>query len=106
MLLTTFNKKINPEELYKNLLVLDSDEGIRIENSKSGDKIFINRNLLGTYCILVRIKKNINVKNKEKSVNEEINDREYIEQFFNYNEITLVLDFIKNNIKKFDVWAY
>lgn len=106
MLLTIFNKKINPEELYENLLVLDSDEGIRIENSKSGDRIFINRNLLGTYCILVRIKKNIDIKNKEKSVDKEINDREYTEQFFNYNEITLVLDFIKNNIKKFDVWTY
>ncbi len=106
MLLTTFNKKINPEELYENLLVLDSDEGIRIENSKSGDKIFINRNLLGTYCILVRINKNIDVKNKEKSADEEINDREYTDQFFNYNEIALVLDFIKNNIKKFDVWTY
>lgn len=106
MLLTTFNKHINPEELYKNLLVLDSDEGIRIENRKNGDKIYINRNLLGTYCILVRIKKNIDDENKEKIVDEEINNREYTEQFFNHNEIDLVLDFIKNNFKKFDVWAY
>ena len=101
MQLTKFNKKIKPKELYENLLVLDSDEGLRIENSKNGEKIFINRNLFGTYCILVRIEKNI-----EKSMDEEIIDREYTEQFFNYNEITLVLDFIKKQIKEFDVWTY
>ncbi|MER5175965.1 MAG: hypothetical protein ABJB76_09605 [Candidatus Nitrosocosmicus sp.] len=105
-LLPTFNKKINTEELYENLLVLDSDEGIRIENSKSGEKIFINRNLLGTYCILIRIKKNVDNQNKEKNVDEEINDIEYTEQFFNHNEIAPVLDLIKNNIKKFDIWTY
>ncbi len=107
-LLPTFNKKIITEELYENLLVLDSDEGIRIENSKSGEKIFINRNLLGTYCILIRIKKNVDNQNKEnkKIVDEKINDIEYTEQFFNHNEIAPVLDLIKKNIKKIDIWTY
>ena len=45
------------DKLYHHLLDLDSDEGIRIENHKSGKKIYINRNLLGIYNILVRTKK-------------------------------------------------
>ena len=74
---------------------LDSDEGIRIENYEDGRKIFINRNLLGTYNILIRSKK--------KS---DQDDKEYEEQILNYNESALVFEFIKEEADKFNIWLY
>lgn len=74
---------------------LDSDEGIRIENYEDGRKIFINRNLLGTYNILIRSKK--------KS---DQDDKEYEEQILNYNESALVFEFIKEKADKNNIWLY
>ena len=72
------------------LLNLDSDEGIRIEHPNKIKKIFINRNLLGTYIILVRVK-------------ESDDDREKI---FCFNEIETVLQFIKENVDEYNIWIY
>ncbi|MGN6624161.1 MAG: hypothetical protein ACTHKK_08475 [Candidatus Nitrosocosmicus sp.] len=69
---------------------MDSDEGIRIEDPNGIKKIFINRNLLGTYIILVRVK-------------EFDNDREKI---FCFNEIETVLQFIKKNLDEYNIWIY
>ena len=91
----TFNKKIHLENLSDILLGLDSDEGIRIENYEDGTKIFINRNLLGTYSILIRSKK--------KS---DKDDKQYEEQILNYNEVALVLECIKEKADKFNIWLY
>jgi hypothetical protein len=94
------NKKININKLYNILVVLDSDEGIRIENNTDGKKIFINRNLLGTYNILVR-------KNKKQCLKcKDIVENEKTEEFFNYDEIDDVLNFIKKNTDNFDIWEY
>jgi dTDP-D-glucose 4,6-dehydratase len=81
-------------------LGLDSDEGIRIENNEDGRKIFINKNLLGTYSILIRTKKKSDKKDNEK------HDKEYVEQILNYNEVTLVLEYIKEEADKFNIWLY
>jgi hypothetical protein len=86
--------------------VLDSDEGVRIENYKDKKKIFINRNLLGTYSILLRTFKDIDNANKEKIMDKKPNYKEYTEEIFNYNDINLVLSFIKEKVDKFDVWIY
>ncbi len=102
MLPISFNKKININKLYDVLLVLDSDEGIRIENYTDGKKIFINRNLLGTYAILVRKLKKLYFKSKDIDKNEKIE----AEEFFYYDEIDLVLDFIKKSTDNFDIWEY
>lgn len=72
------------------LLNLDSDEGIRIEDPNGIKKIFINRNLLGTYIILVRVK-------------EFDDDREKI---YCFNEIETVLQFIKENVDEYNIWIY
>jgi hypothetical protein len=100
MLLILINKKININRLYDVLLVLDSDEGIRIENHTDGKKIFINRNLLGIYNILVRKNEKLCLKSKD------IDENEATEEFSNYDEIDLVLDFIKKNTDNFDIWEY
>jgi hypothetical protein len=102
MLTISFNKKININKLYDALLVLDSDEGIRIENYTDGKKIYINRNLLGTYTILVRKLKKLYLKSKDKDENEKIE----AEEFFYYDEIDLVLDFIKKSTDNFEIWEY
>ena len=94
------------DDLINTLLGLDSDEGIRIENDKDKKKIFINRNLLGTYSILLRTFKEIDSTNKEKITDKNVNYKEYTEEIFNYNDINLVLNFIKEKIDKFDVWIY
>jgi hypothetical protein len=85
--------------------VLDSDEGIRIENYKNNKKIFINRNLLGTYNILLRTFKEMD-SDKEKITDKNTKYKEYTVEIFNYNEINLVLNFIKEKVDKFDVWTY
>ena len=79
---------------------LDSDEGIRIGNHKDGKKIFINRNLLGAYSILIRTKKKSDKKDNEKS------NKEHVEQILNYNEVALVLECIKEEADKFNIWLY
>ena len=94
------------DDLINTLLVLDSDEGVRIENYKDKKKIFINRNLLGTYNILLRTFKQIDNTNKEKITDKNANYKEYTEEIFNYNDINLVLKFIKEKTDKFDIWIY
>lgn len=95
------------DKLYDHLLDLDSDEGIRIENPKSGKKIYINRNLLGIYNILVRTKKDkTDDKDKVKDNNNDISDGDYVEEIHNYDNSSHVLEFIKQNIDKPSFWLY
>ena len=79
---------------------LDSDEGIRIGNYEDRRKIFINRNLLGTYSILIRTQKESDKKDNER------HDKEYVEQILNYNEVALVIECIKEKVDKFNIWLY
>ena len=95
------------DKLYDHLLDLDSDEGIRIENPKSGKKIYINRNLLGIYNILVRTKKDkTDDKGKAKDNNNDISDGDYVEEIHNYENSLHVLEFIKQSIDKPSFWLY
>lgn len=89
--MNNIEKKIDSKELYKILTTLDSDEGIRIEDQNRIKKIFINRNLLGTYIVLVRINE---LKCKK------------IEKISEFNKIDDVLEFIKENTDEFNVWIY
>ncbi|HYO05373.1 MAG TPA: hypothetical protein VER14_00135 [Phototrophicaceae bacterium] len=95
------------DKLYDHLLDLDSDEGIRIENPKSGKKIYINRNLLGIYNILVRTKKDkTDDKDKAKDNNNDNSDGDYVEEIHNYDNSSHVLEFIKQNIDEPSFWLY
>lgn len=66
--------EISFEDLQKQILLLDSDEGIRVDNIN--DKIFVNK-VAQRYTVLVS--KNTN------------------DKFFYFYEPVQVLDFIKNN---------
>ena len=95
------------DKLYDHLLDLDSDEGIRIENSKSGKKIYINRNLLGIYNILVRTKKDkTDDKDKAKDNNNDNSEGDYVEEIHNYDNSSHVLEFIRQNIDEPSFWLY
>ncbi len=95
------------DKLYDHLLDLDSDEGIRIENPKSGKKIYINRNLLGIYKVLVRTKKDkTDDKDKAKDNNNDISCVDYLEEIHNYDNSSHVLEFLKQNIDKPSFWLY
>lgn len=98
-------KKIDVDKLYDQLLDLDSDEGIRIENPKSEKKIYINRNLLGIYNILIRTKKD-KIDNKDKTKNNDISDGDYLEEIHNYDNSSHVLEFLKQNVDKPCIWLY
>ncbi len=99
------NKKIDVDKLYDQLLDLDSDEGIRIENPKSEKKIYINRNLLGIYNILIRTKKD-KTDNKDKAKDNDISDGDYLEEIHNYDNSSHVLEFLKQNVDKPCIWLY
>lgn len=99
------NKKIDVDKLYDQLLDLDSDEGIRIEDPKSGKKIYINRNLLGIYNILIRTKKD-KTDNKDKAKNNDISAEDYLEEVHNYDNSSHVLEFLKQKVDKPCIWLY
>lgn len=99
-------KKINIDKLCNLLLDLDSDEGIRIENSEHGKKIYVNRNILGTYAILIRTKMKIDDKVKEGDHNSSFLVERYVEKIHYFDHSALVLEFIKQNMDKPIIWLY
>ena len=54
----------------------------------------------------MRTFKDIENTNKEKITDKSANYKEYTEEIFNYNDIDLVLNFIKEKVDKFDIWIY
>ncbi len=76
-------REISKESLEKHLKVLDSDEGIRIEN---GDEfVFINKTSK-RYCIDI--------------------SRDNRDEFFYMNNLNEVLDFLANRIKTWKIFSY
>lgn len=70
-------------------------------------KIYINRNLLGIYNILVRTKKHkTDNKDKVKDNNNDISNGDYWEEIHIYNNSLHVLEFLKQNIDKPSFWLY
>ncbi|HEY6536646.1 MAG TPA: hypothetical protein VIY08_12735 [Candidatus Nitrosocosmicus sp.] len=60
---------------------------------------YINRNLFGTYNILVRT--TIEVHKKHEN-----NFKKTIQEFYNFNEMQQVIKFIANNSSSQDIWVY
>ncbi len=93
-----YEKRIKKSELEKILLNLDTDEGIRIESKDMHKKIFINKNLLGVFIVLIK---------KDKTDN----NKDYASQiqkctFFHYTNIHDLMDYINNNISNYNIWLY
>ena len=96
-LVISIDKKIDANKLYDYIMDLDLDEGIRLENAEKTKKIFINRNLLGIYVILIRTLK-FNLQSKEDEYDKE--------EIYNLNDAISVLKLIKKNFDTYDVWIY
>ena len=96
-LVISIDKKIDANKLYDHIIDLDLDEGIRLENAEKTKKIFINRNLLGIYIILIRTLK-FNWQRKEEEYDKE--------DIYNLNDAASVLKLIKKNLDTYDVWIY
>ena len=96
-LVISIDKKIDANKLYDHIIDLDLDEGIRLENAEKTKKIFINRNLLGIYIILIRTLK-FNWQRKEEEYDKE--------DIYNLNDAISVLKLIKQNLDTYDVWIY
>ncbi len=95
------------EKLCDLLLELDSDEGIRIDNPRSGKKIYVNRNLLGIYNILIRTKKEKkDNKGRAENNNKNITHGDYLEEIHSYDNASHVLKFLIQNIDKPRIWLY
>jgi hypothetical protein len=95
------------DKLYDQLLGLDSDEGIRIVNSKSEKKIYINRNLLGIYNVLIRIKnENTDNKNIAKNNHNDVSGGDYLEEIHNFDNPKHVLEFLIQNTDEPSIWLY
>src|ERR687886_663242 len=93
-LVISIDKKIDANKLYDHIIDLDLDEGIRLENAEKTKKIFINRNLLGIYIILIRTLK-FNWQRKEEEYDKE--------DIYNLNDAISVLKLIKQNLDTYDV---
>jgi hypothetical protein len=96
-LIISIDKKIDVNKLYDHIIDLDLDEGIRLENAEKTKKIFINRNLLGIYIILIRTLK-FNWQRKEEEYDKE--------DIYNLNDAISVLKLINLNLDTYDVWIY
>ncbi|MDQ4074474.1 MAG: hypothetical protein M3162_09265 [Thermoproteota archaeon] len=91
-------KRISISELEKILSGLDMDEGVRIESRNMHKKIFINKNLLGVFTVL--IKKNDRDNNKGQTSQKQ----KYA--FFHYTNIHDLMDYINNNVSNYNIWLY
>jgi len=63
---------------------------------------YINRNLFGTYNILVRTTKEVHKKHENNFKKTE----KTIQEFYNFNEMQQVMIFIANNSSSQDMWVY
>jgi hypothetical protein len=74
------------KDLYKKLISLDLDEGIRIEHQSQHKKLFINRNACGNF-----VAQFIDI---EKNQNSEINNIQY------FSSDVEVLEYVKSRFNK------
>jgi hypothetical protein len=101
---------VNPtdEFLAESLSLLDSDEGLKIESKSSSKKIFINKNLLGDYVLLVTYYYPTNNIYPFLNCNRNYTDnREYINRGITYlKTIPEVLELIHSEFEEIRVNEY
>jgi hypothetical protein len=101
---------VNPtdEFLAESLSLLDSDEGLKIESKTSSKKIFINKNLLGDYVLLMIYYSATNKAYSFLNCNRNYTDnREYINRGIAYlKTIPEVLELIDSEFEEIRVNEY
>jgi len=101
---------VNPtyEFLSESLSLLDSDEGLKIESKSTSKKIFINKNLLGNYVLLVTYYYETNKMSPFLNCNRNYtDDREYIVRGITYlNTVSEVLELIHMEFEEIMISEY
>jgi hypothetical protein len=88
-----YSNKVRTRNLTSTLLSLDTDEGLRIESSVRGIRLFINRSASGTFVLQFCNKKD----DKENRNN----------NFVYFNSVEEVVKLIKMKFgRNFSVWSY
>jgi hypothetical protein len=87
--------KVNARDLLRKLSSLDIDEGLRIESSIQGIKVFINRTASGTFVLQLCHDKG------DKS------NRNNNNNFVYFDSAEEIIKFIKSKFgRKFSIWSY
>ena len=100
---------VNPTDkiLLQLLLFLDSDEGIRVESKSTSKKIFINKNLLGNYVILLKYSCATNKHNLlNSSINYDYGLSCKCDEIVYLNTLYEVLDLIHSEFEDIEVNGY
>jgi hypothetical protein len=100
---------VNPTEkiLLQLLTFLDSDEGIRIESKSTSKKMFINKNLLGNYVILLNYTYTKNMNNLLNSrINYAYDMNCKSDEIVYLNTLYEVLDLIHSEFEDIEVNGY
>lgn len=94
--------------LLESLSLLDSDEGLKIESKSTSKKIFINKNLLGNYVLLVTYCYSTNKMYPFSSCNRNYaEDSEYITPVITYlNTVSEVLELIHMELDEIMINEY
>ena len=88
-----YSNKVKTRNLTSKLLSLDIDEGLRIESSVSGIRLFINRSASGTFVLQL-----CNNKNDKQNRNN---------NFVYFDSAEEVIKFIKVKFgRNFSAWSY
>jgi hypothetical protein len=88
-----YSNKVKTRDLTSTLLSLDTDEGVRIESSVRGIRLFINRSASGTFVLQFCNKKD----DKENRNN----------NFVYFDSVEEVIKLIKIKFgRNFSVWSY
>jgi hypothetical protein len=87
--------KVKARDLLRKLSSLDIDEGLRIESSIQGIKVFINRTASGTFVLQLCHDK------------DDKNNRNNNNNFVYFDSAEEIIKFIKSKFgRKFSIWSY
>jgi hypothetical protein len=90
--------KVKTRDLLRELLSLDIDEGLRIESSSKGTRLFINKSASATFVLQL-----CNNKDEKENINNNNNNNNFV--YFDSAEELIKYIKIKFG-RNFSIWSY
>jgi hypothetical protein len=91
--------KVKTRDLLRELLSLDIDEGLRIESSSKGTRLFINKSASATFVLQL-----CNNKDEKENINNNNNNNNNFVYFDSAEEL---IKYIKIKFgRNFSIWSY
>jgi hypothetical protein len=91
--------KVKTRDLLRELLSLDIDEGLRIESSSKGTRLFINKSASATFVLQL-----CNNKDEKENINNNNNNNN---NFVYFDSAEEVIKYIKIKFgRNFSIWSY